>query len=102
MVVRGTQHKLQTKQAITCAVMEVDENGNANKRSKKLLSKLLPHDNRDCTNDLLKQCISYLHDHQSGNSDAYLSRTTTTFFQNRFFTKIDENRIVVDWIAPAV
>ena len=52
--VRGSQPRLQTKQAITCAVMKIDDNGFANKRSKQLLSELLPHQNKDCRNDWIK------------------------------------------------
>ena len=40
---QATQPKLQTKQAITCAVMKIKEHEIAAKRSKQLMSKMLPH-----------------------------------------------------------
>ena len=75
---RGLHPKLQTKQAVTCAVMKINEKGIANEGSKQLLSKLLPHQNEDCRNDWIKQCTSSLHDHQSGNSDALCTKYEMT------------------------
>ena len=54
----GSHLQLQSKQAITCSLMQLDEHNNV--RNRKLLKKVLSHKNRGCRNEWITQCTTYL------------------------------------------
>ena len=72
--VKGSYHKLQAKQAITCALMKFDTEGTLVPLNKKLLNVILPHKNDNCRDKWISQCEGYLKDYRAGKSDAIFNK----------------------------
>ena len=66
--VKGSYDRLQTKQAICCGMMKLDEYGNL--RNRNLFNKILPHTQNRSRKKWIDQCVSYLKDYTEGKSDA--------------------------------
>ena len=70
--VKGSYGKLQTKQAICCGMMKLDEHGNL--RNRTLFNKILPHEDNGKRKKWIDQCISILTDYNEGKSDAMFNK----------------------------
>ena len=72
MGVWGTYYRLQAKQAITCAVIDKDNNGEI--QNKKLLEIILPHKDRGARKEWIDKCASYLDKYERGESDTIFNK----------------------------
>ena len=70
--VMGSYLQLQSKQAITCSLMKLDEHYNL--RNKKFINKLLPHANDDNKTKWINQCVSYLSEYKKGNTRVFVNK----------------------------
>ena len=66
MGIVGTNYQKQCKQAISCAIMNMD--GDYNLQNGNLLKVLLPHTNKDCRKVWIQQCVGYLAEYRKGKS----------------------------------
>ena len=72
MGVWGTYYRLQAKQAITCGVIDKDDNGVI--QNQKLLRILLPHKSDSARKEWIKKCASYLDSYDKGDSDTIFDK----------------------------
>ena len=70
--VKGSYLQLQSKQAITCALMNLDSHYNL--RNKKFINKMLPHKNDDNRDEWVRQCASYLSEYKKRNSKVFVNK----------------------------
>ena len=67
----GTYNQRQAKQALSCGVMDMDNDALKNKD---LLVHILPHTDDHCRNDWIDNCVSYLDAYRTGESDAIFNK----------------------------
>ena len=72
MGVWGSYYRLQAKQAITCGVIDRDNNGVIQNR--KLLQIILPHKSRSARKEWIDNCALYLDAYEKGDSDTIFNK----------------------------
>ena len=68
----GTYLQLQSKQAITCSLLKLDDHNNV--RNMKLMRKVLPHTYGTCRKDWVNKCASYLTNYRRNVSNVFVNK----------------------------